>query len=377
MAQTITPVVHGGSRRRWAGPVILHVLGAALSAAILGVGLGLVGSIAGAPWGRPGMLVVGAIGLAYAAREILRLPVPIPEMRRQVPEWWRGALGPRTVAFLYGLALGPGFLTHLRHGTFVAVSAAALALGDPWLGVVLLAPFGIARALGVAAASAGRTETAVMAAGARLERLGAGPLPRAANAVALILMGVVASFSSPTGGSPRSWLWTLLLAGTFAWAAAAKTIRRNEWREAVRGQGLPRPIEALAELLVPLSEASVAILLLLGRVGEGSWLALLLLTVFSLALVRARRLGDGRLPCGCFGGRARGSVSWLLARNAVLLVVGGAALVQAVPIPLETPGPQDALPALLTLAGSALAVSLARTGAALWRRQEIRPSSGT
>src|SRR5918996_5003348 len=102
MVQTITPVVHGGSRKRWAGSLALHVLGASMSAAALGALLGASGSILGAPWGRAGMLVVGAIALAYATRELFGVAVPIPEIRRQVPEWWRGAVGPRTAAFLYG-----------------------------------------------------------------------------------------------------------------------------------------------------------------------------------------------------------------------------------------------------------------------------------
>src|SRR5688572_21070831 len=141
MAQTITPVVHGGSRRRWAGSVAMHVLGASISAAALGGVLGATGSILGAPWGRGGLLVVVLTALAYAARELFGLPIPLPELRRQVPEWWRGSLGPRVAAFLYGVALGPGFGTHLRHGTFVVVAATAVAVGDPVVGMAMLLPF--------------------------------------------------------------------------------------------------------------------------------------------------------------------------------------------------------------------------------------------
>lgn len=373
MVQTITPVVHGGSRRRWAGPVALHVLGAGLSAAILGAALGAIGSIGGAPWGRAGMLFVAVIGLAYAARELLRLPIPVPEMRRQVPEWWRGVLGPRTVAFLYGIALGPGFPTHLRHGTFVAVAAAAVALGEPWLGVAMLAPFGIARALGVALASAGRTEAALMAAGDRLERLGAGPLPRVANGLALLVMSLVASFSSSTAGSAASWLWPALLAGTFAWAAAAKLIRRERWAEALRAQRLPRPIEALAERLIPLSEATVVVLLLLGRVRAGAALALLLLTAFALALLRARRFEDGALPCGCFGGRSRRSLSWLLGRNAGLGILAVLTLWAGAPVtPPPMPRAGELIPASLAVLGAALATRLLLRAVSLLNAERVR-----
>ena len=373
MAQTITPVVHGGSRRRWGGPVALHVLGAGISAAVLGAALGAIGSSAGAPWGRVGMLVVAALALAYAAREILRVPVPLPELRRQVPEWWRGVLGPRAVAFLYGLALGPGFPTHLRHGTFVAVAAAAVALGDPWLGVAMLAPFGIARGLGVAVASAGRTEAAVMAAGDRLERLGAGLLPRVANGVALVVMCAVAFLGHGPSGTPPSWPWPLLLAGTFAWAAAAKVIRRREWREAVGAHGLPRPLEILAETLVPPAEAAVVALILLGRVGAGAAWALLLLAAFSLALLRARRLGDGRVPCGCFGGRARRSLSWLLARNAALASTAVLSLTTEARVHLPAiPSADELLPASLAALGGALTIRLLLRATSLPTAERVR-----
>src|SRR5688572_6419167 len=103
MVQTITPVVHGGSRRRLVVSLLLHALGATTSAAAFGALLGGGGALLGAPWGRGGMVIVATLGVAYAAREIYGIPVPLPELRRQVPDWWRGALGPRTSSFLYGL----------------------------------------------------------------------------------------------------------------------------------------------------------------------------------------------------------------------------------------------------------------------------------
>ena len=222
MVQTITPVVHGGSRRRWAVSLVLHLLGATISAAASGALLGGVGALLGAPWGRGGMLVVAALAVAYAAREFLGLRVPIPELRRQVPEWWRGALGARTSAFLYGLALGPGVGTHLRHGTFVIVGAAALVLGDPILGVALVAPFGAARALAVAMASSPRTENGRRAMDERLERLGSRAVPRIVNGMILLTLAGVAAVTTAGQGAPPGWMWPSLLAATFGWAALAK-----------------------------------------------------------------------------------------------------------------------------------------------------------
>jgi len=364
MAQTITPVVHGGSRRRWAGAVALHVVGAAISAAALGALLGGAGVLLGAPWGRVGALLVASIALAYAAREIIGLAVPILEMRRQVPEWWRGSFGPRTAAFLYGVALGPGFATHLRHGTFVAASAAALVLGDPILGAVMLGAFGVARSGGIALVSAARTEPAVAAASDRLERVGSGSLPRIANAAVLLVLAVASLLVPFPSGAPAPWLWPALLAATFGWAALAKLLGRESWSEGIRAYSLPDRVERLALPSVPLAEASVAALLLGGAIRAGAVVALLLLAAFSLALIRAGF--GGTLPCGCFGGRARRSVRWLLARNGALSLAGLASLLLGSPIPFpSTPGPGELLPAALSIWGLGLAVWLAVRGASL------------
>src|SRR5829696_1938346 len=111
MVETITPVVHGGSRSRW------------------------------------GISLVLAAAAMYVARE-LGARVPVPQLRRQVPDWWRTFFPPHVAAFLYGLGLGPAVLTYLGHGTVVVVSVPSFASGRPLLGSAVLAPFGLARGLG-------------------------------------------------------------------------------------------------------------------------------------------------------------------------------------------------------------------------------------
>lgn len=154
MATTITSAVHGGSRKRHLLTLLVHASGATISAALVGLVLGATGAGVGAPWqGRAAIVGVTAAAL-YAARELTGLPVPVPERRAQVPEWWRTFYGPRVAAFLYGLGLGAGFLTRLSHGTFVTVAAAAFLSGDAVVGALLCGPFGLARALSVALAAA-------------------------------------------------------------------------------------------------------------------------------------------------------------------------------------------------------------------------------
>src|SRR5256885_2862837 len=146
MAQTITPVVHGG-RAGWTRSVAAHTLGAVLSAAALGAVLGGAGMALGAPWGRVGFAVVAAVAVVYAARELLGAPVPLPNLHRQVPEWWRAFFSPPVSSFLYGLGLGGGVVTYPSFGTLVAGSARAVGSGSPSVGRAGPAP--LRGALGV------------------------------------------------------------------------------------------------------------------------------------------------------------------------------------------------------------------------------------
>src|SRR5918996_337417 len=203
MVDTITPVVHGGSRKSWARPFPLHPLGATASASVMGAALGLAGVLLGAPWGAASATLVVVVVVAYAAREAFGIPVPIPDARRQVPQWWRETFSPETAAALYGLGLGLGFATHLRHGTLVAVAGAVVAGGDPAVGAVAIGAFGLARSIAV-----GSTWRAVDPPGARslarsLERMAIGPWPRIVNGAALaaVAAGALAAVDRTTTGT--------------------------------------------------------------------------------------------------------------------------------------------------------------------------------
>lgn len=365
MAATITPVVHGGRRTRWAISVALHALGAGLAAAAFGAVLGGVGAVLGGPWGGAGLAVVAAVATGYAAREAVGLRVPIPERRRQVPEWWRGQLGPHAAAFLYGLGLGIGFLTHLRHGTLVAVTAVAIASGDPALGALLLAPFGLARALTLTTVAGARSSEDVRGVVDQLERIATSPLPRAANGLALAALAALA-LAAVREISALPSLAAAILAGAFAWAAAAKVLRWGVWRDALPAYRLG-PLEALAAVAVPLAEITVVALVVGGRPAAAGVVALALLAAFSLALVRARTGGEA--PCACFGRRKVRSLRVLLARNAALAVAAALSL-GAEGRRLSLPA-MDPLPAALALLGAAAAVGLG-LAAVRW----LRPPAG-
>src|SRR4029453_899130 len=136
-----------------------------------------------APWGVPGAVLVAAAAALYVARE-LGAPVPVPQLRQQVPDWGRPFFPPHVAAFLYGLGLGPGFLTYLGHGTVVVVSVAALASGRPLLGAAVVAPVGLARGLGPALAVGVRSPGDAAALVERLDRSASKARWRVANAPA-------------------------------------------------------------------------------------------------------------------------------------------------------------------------------------------------
>ncbi len=192
MVETITPVVHGGRRASYRMAVLLHALGAAIAAALFGAALGALGAALRAPWGDAGLVVVAGVALVYAARELLGLPVPLPDVRRQVPDWWRTFFAPRVAAFLYGLGLGVGFLTYLSYGTLVAVAVAALASGHPLVGALVCIPFGLARGLSVWLAGSARAAPAEAV--DRLESLAQTRVVRGVNGLALVAIAL-------TGGS--------------------------------------------------------------------------------------------------------------------------------------------------------------------------------
>ncbi len=156
MAETISPVVYGGRTRRYWNVVLLHTAAAGAAAALVGGVLAGLGEIAHLAPAAP--YLVAGVALVYFVREALGVPIPIPAGRRQVPEWWRTFFPAPTTAILYGAGLGAGFATPLTYGTLVAVAAGALASGNPAIGALLLAPFGIARGLSPAIASLPRLE---------------------------------------------------------------------------------------------------------------------------------------------------------------------------------------------------------------------------
>jgi hypothetical protein len=373
MVETITPVVHGGNRPKWGTAVAAHTLGAGLSAAAFGGVLGWIGTALGAPWGTPGLILVVAVTVLYTTRELLGLPIPVPERRRQVPESWRWRYPPNVASFLYGLGLGVGFLTHVRHGTLVVVAVAAAATGNPLAGAMLMVPFGLARGISLVVASGAQTPEGLGAVTERLDRFAASGVPRAVNGAALLALAAVVGTTAGAGAQMdlRPAL-AATLAAVFVWAAGSKLVASQRWRESLAAYRLGA-LERPALVGVPFAEAAVGGLVLAGASVYAAALALALLGGFSGAIVRAREVHGSLVPCGCFGRTKARDYRVLLARNFALAILPAGVLATAASFPLfqwaRLPVGDEVVSVLLAAAGLGLAGWLTRIAATTLRHQ--------
>lgn len=201
MAETVAPVVHGV--RRWLVAVAAFAAGAVAAGATLGWALGSAAAWAGGG-GTRAAWAAAAVVAGYAAREIGLVRLPIPQLRRQVPQRWREVLPLPATGFLYGAGLGVGFVTYVPVATFAAV-VAAIVLADPAAGAVALGAFGAGRAIALVAATAGLRDWD--AAADRFDRAGRWLRPRGgglrtANASAMAaLAGVLVATAVPAAAA--------------------------------------------------------------------------------------------------------------------------------------------------------------------------------
>jgi hypothetical protein len=243
MVETITPVVYGGRRRRWVLLLALHATGTTVAAAAFGGALAALGALLDAPWDA-GLMVVAGVAALYLA-EVVGARIPVPQLRRQVPNWWRSFFPPGVASFLYGVGLGVGFFTYLTRGTLVVVSVAALVSGDPLVGALALAPFGLARGVSASVAFVARTPDEGSALVGRLAASASWQGWRFAHGVVLtaVLVTSLVAFGWGGGSADVGAVATAFLAIVFGVAAVGKLARGAAWRRA-----LARPPESSRSL---------------------------------------------------------------------------------------------------------------------------------
>ena len=153
MVETFTPAVCG-SKRRQRVALAGFATGAVVASALVGALLGALGALTG----RQLALGVAALAVLAAAREAGLVRIPLPQMRRQVPERWRAELPLPVWSVGYGAGLGAGFLTFQPVATFWVACAAAVALADPGTAAACFAAYGAGRAVMAAWPGRGHTD---------------------------------------------------------------------------------------------------------------------------------------------------------------------------------------------------------------------------
>jgi hypothetical protein len=136
------------SRPAAAGPVVAYAIRATLGGGLVGEliaweGDSLLGLGTAAELGV--VLITVALVVTAAALEWNGRISPLPERRAQVPRHWL-LWGSRTsTAGAFGLMIGAGVFTHLKHAVVYAVAALILLAPSVWLGVLLGAIYGFTR----------------------------------------------------------------------------------------------------------------------------------------------------------------------------------------------------------------------------------------
>jgi hypothetical protein len=147
---TIGPTGHTGGRRTTTAACIAFLPGAIAGGLITFGSLAALGDLLHGAGGRASYLVAAAIALLAAVLEARGTRI-IPQIRRQLPEHWRRVMPMPVAAALYGVLLGIGFTTFVLSFGVWALAGVSLAVGDPTIGLVLGACFGVGRALPILA----------------------------------------------------------------------------------------------------------------------------------------------------------------------------------------------------------------------------------
>jgi hypothetical protein len=131
---------------------LLHSIGYLFGSTLMGGALTVLGKAAlsnvqPTSRGLTALVVTGSFALLYSTREMGLTKLPKPQCRSQVPRRWCYLLPHKLTAFLYGTGLGFALLTRVPVSTFYAVALWVILVGEPSLGVICMAFFGIGRSL--------------------------------------------------------------------------------------------------------------------------------------------------------------------------------------------------------------------------------------
>jgi len=146
----LTPLVQAAPQQRvWLKAVSAYTIGGAVTSACVGFVLALTNPI-GSLWTSPGVAaVVVALVVLASAREALKWPLPLPQLRRQTNHLWVKRFGPTVAALLWGADLGFTFTTWFTYAGGAIVIVLAFASSQPTVGMTLILCYWAGRALNV------------------------------------------------------------------------------------------------------------------------------------------------------------------------------------------------------------------------------------
>jgi sulfite exporter TauE/SafE len=186
MLSSIHPLGERARQNRWALTVTAFTVGAIVSGALIGLGLGALGSLV-APTDRAVLLLATAIGAFTAgALDVARLKAPGPS--RQVNETWIGVFRGWVYGGGFGLQLGLGLATYVVTWGVYASYIAAFATVSPVQGALVGATFGVGRSLSLWLA--GYVDRPSRLTGFNRRLASAGPVIRRSSAVAFAALGL-------------------------------------------------------------------------------------------------------------------------------------------------------------------------------------------
>lgn len=133
------------SGKVWRRAATAYLLGGIVSAGLVGLLVGAIGLLV--PGDRTAsLLLVAAAAAVLMAREFKLLWFRLPQLWRQTDLHWAFHFGVVPAAAMWGVHLGIGFATTIKHGGFYVLIAFAFLLG-PWLGALLMSIYWFGRAL--------------------------------------------------------------------------------------------------------------------------------------------------------------------------------------------------------------------------------------
>jgi sulfite exporter TauE/SafE len=187
MLSSIHPLGERSRHNRWTLTVTFFTAGSILAGSVVGLVLGLLGSLALADASASAALVATAAGVLLAG-VLDTAGIKPPGPSRQVNEHWIGAFRGWVYGGAFGVELGLGFVTYIVTWGVYATFAASLLTTSPVGGAIIGATFGLGRSLLLLAAGYVDRPSRLTAFNRRLAS--AGPVMRRTASAVLTLGGV-------------------------------------------------------------------------------------------------------------------------------------------------------------------------------------------